>query len=93
MCPIIDNSDGWLVIDVQKLKDAIAKLPVDMQKLSAIKKCTGICTPQLSEYLSGKRNPDLKNFKKLCIYAQISADELLCLRNIDLSATIPDSGK
>lgn len=87
MCPIIDDSDGWLVIDVQKLKDAISKLPPEMQKLSAIKKGTGICTPQLSEYLSGKRHPDLKNFKKLCIYAQISADDLLCLKNIDLFVT------
>ena len=91
--PIIDDSDGWFVIDVQRLKDAISKLPPDMQKLATIKKHTGICTPQLSEYLSGKRYPDIKNFKKLCIYAQISADELLCLRNIDLPAQIPESGK
>ena len=85
MCPIIDDSEGWLIIDVQKLKDALAKLPLEMQKLSVIKTHTGICTPQLSEYLNGKRYPDLKNFKKLCIYAQISADDLLCLRNIDLT--------
>lgn len=80
---IIDEYDGWLVIDVQKLKDAIAKLPPEYRKFKVIQKMTGIGRKQFDDYLSGKRCPNLINLKKLCIYSQISADDLLGLKKSD----------
>jgi len=80
---ITDEYDGWLVIDVQKLKDAITKLPPEYRKFKIIQKITGIGRKQFDDYLSGKRYPNLTNLKKLCLYAQISADELLGLKKTD----------
>jgi len=80
---IKDTYDGWLVIDHEKLKRAIAKLPVEYRKFSTIHKLLGFNRRQFTEYLEGHRYPSLLNFKKLCIYAQISADDLLGLERID----------
>ena len=80
---IIDKYDGWLVIDHEKLKDAIKRLPPNLRKFTTIRKALGMGAQQLSDYLHGKRHPNLLNFKKLCLYAQISADELLGLQKVD----------
>jgi len=81
---IKDRFDGWLIIDTDKLKEAIKALPPYYRKFSTIKKMLGFNPRQFTEYVEGKRYPSLQNFKKLCIYLQISADELLGLD------TIPD---
>jgi len=77
--PIVDKYDGWLVIDVDRLKDAISQLPPHLRKYATISQHTKLGKQQISDYLHGRRSPNLLNFKKLCIYAQVSADELLGL--------------
>jgi len=81
--PIIDTYDGWLVINVDVLKEAIAKLPPHFRKYDTIAKETGLGKQQIADYLHGRRHPNLLNFKKLCLYAQISADSLLGLISVD----------
>jgi len=76
---VVDKFDGWLVINHEKLKEAIGQLPPHARTYQAIKKATGIGPQQLSEYMNGKRLPSLLNFKRLCIYVGLSADELLGL--------------
>ncbi|KKL79767.1 hypothetical protein LCGC14_2011470, partial [marine sediment metagenome] len=74
---IIDRFDGWLVIDHEALKAAFQKLPPHYRKYKTIRKELKIGPQQISDYLAGRRYPNLLNFKKLCLYVQISADELL----------------
>lgn len=88
MSKIKDRFDGWLVINHERLREAIDNLPPYMRTYQAIKKATGIGPQQLSEYLKGARHPNLLNFKRLCIYASISADELLGLTT-ESSETAP----
>lgn len=83
MAKILDTFDGWLVFDYQKLREVIEKLPPSLRTYKAIQSATGIGPQQLSEYMQGKRHPSLLNFKRLCLYVGISADELLGLRIID----------
>jgi len=80
---ITDRFDGWLVIDYAALKAAFAKLPPHYRKYKTIRKELKIGPQQLSDYLEGRRYPSLLNFKKLCLYAQISADDLLGLSVIE----------
>lgn len=79
MSPLVDKYDGWMVIDVNVLKDAIKKLPPHYRKYETISQETGLGKQQIADYLHGRRHPNLLNFKKLCLYAQISADTLLGL--------------
>ncbi len=76
---IRDSFDGWLVIDHEMLKEAFAKLPPHYRKFKTIRKELQINPQQLTDYFEGRRYPSLLNFKKLCLYAQISADKLLGL--------------
>jgi len=80
---IIDRFDMWLVIDHEALKEAFQKLPPHWRKYKVIRKELGINPQQLADYLEGRRHPNLLNFKKLCLYIQISADELLGLSSIE----------
>jgi len=82
---IKDRFDGWLVIDYAALKVAFQKLPPHYRKYKTIRKELGIGPQQISDYLEGRRYPNLLNFKKLCLYVQISADELLGLSQIKKS--------
>ncbi len=77
--PIIDRFDGWLVIDHVALKEAFQKLPPHYRKYKTIRENLGINPQQLTDYFEGRRYPNLLNFKKLCLYMQISADTLLGL--------------
>lgn len=77
--PLIDKYDGWMVIDIALLKDAIAKLPPHYRKYKTIASETGLGKQQIADYLHERRHPNLLNFKKLCLYAQVSADVLLGL--------------
>lgn len=77
---IIDIFQGWLVIDPDRLAEAIKNLPPERRTYKAIKEGTGINPQQLSEYIKGNRHPNLLNFKRLCLYVGISADELLGLK-------------
>ena len=79
---VVDNFQGWLVIDYELLKDAFAKLPPHYRKYKTIRKELQINPQQLTDFLEGRRYPSLLNFKKLCLYVQISADELLGLSSI-----------
>lgn len=76
---IKDKFEGWLVINHDALKAAFAKLPPHYRKYKTIRKELKIGPQQISDYLEGRRYPNLLNFKKLCLYVQISADELLGL--------------
>jgi len=78
--PIVDDYDGWMVIDNAKLRDALKKLPPHFRKYETICNVTGLGKQQVSDYLQGRRHPNLLNFKKLCLYFQLSADELLGLK-------------
>lgn len=80
---ISDKFDGWLVIDHELLKAAFAKLPPYWRKYKTIRKELQINPQQLSDYLEGRRHPNLLNFKKLCLYLQISANELLGLEETE----------
>jgi len=84
---IIDRFDGWLVIDHEALKAAFQKLPPHYRKYKTIRKELKIGPQQISDYLAGRRYPNLLNFKKLCLYVQISADELLGLSLIETPPT------
>ena len=79
---IIDHFDGWLVIDHELLKAAFAKLSPHCRKYKTIRKELQINPQQLLDFLEGRRYPSLLNFKKLCLYVQISADELLGLEEM-----------
>ena len=79
---IIDRFDGWLVIDYEALKVAFTKLPPHYRKYKTIRKELGINPQQLTDFLEGRRYPSLLNFKKLCLYLQISADDLLGLSSV-----------
>lgn len=79
--PLIDNFDGWMVMDVGILKDAIKRLPPHYRKYETIANETGLGKQQIADYLHGRRHPNLLNFKKICLYAQVSADKLLGLTN------------
>ena len=81
--PLVDKYDGWMVIDVALLKEAIAKLQPHYRKYETIASETGLGKQQIADYFYGRRHPNLLNFKKLCLYAQISADALLGLEQID----------
>lgn len=80
---IEDRFQGWLVIDYERLKVAFTKLSPHYRKYKTIRKELKINPQQLTDYLEGKRYPSLLNFKKLCLYVQISADELLGLSSIE----------
>ena len=80
---IEDRFQGWLVINHELLKAAFAKLPPHRRKYKAIRKELQINPQQLTDFLEGRRYPSLLNFKKLCLYVQISADELLGLSTIE----------
>jgi len=80
MPEVIDRFDGWLVIDTDMLQKAIKNLPPHLRKFKTIKNATGLSPHQLTDYVQGKRYPNLKNFKRLCLYMQVSADELLGLK-------------
>lgn len=80
---IKDRFDGWLVIDNIALKAAFAKLPPYYRKYKTIRKELKIGPQQISDYLEGRRYPNLLNFKKLCLYLQISADDLLGLSVVE----------
>ncbi|KKM99135.1 hypothetical protein LCGC14_1150810 [marine sediment metagenome] len=84
---IEDRFQGWLVIDHELLKSAFAKLPPHYRKYKTIRAELKIGPQQMSDYLEGRRYPNLLNFKKLCLYVQISADELLGLSSIEESPT------
>ncbi len=84
---IVDKFDGWLVIDHEALKAAFQKLPPHYRKYKTIRKELKIGPQQISDYLAGRRYPNLLNFKKLCLYVQISADELLGLSLIETPPT------
>ena len=81
--PIIDEYDSWLVIDNEKLKKALKKMPPHYRKYETICTTTGLGKQQVSDYLQGRRHPNLLNFKKLCLYFQISSDELLGLKYLE----------
>jgi hypothetical protein len=74
---IVDRFDGWLIIDHVALKEAFEKLSPYYRKYSTIRQELEINPQQLTDYLEGRRCPSLLNFKKLCLYAQISANVLL----------------
>lgn len=80
---ISDKFDGWLVVDHELLKAAFTKLPPHWRKYKTIRKELQINPQQLSDYLEGRRHPNLLNFKKLCLYLQISANELLGLEETE----------
>jgi len=61
------------------LKVAFAKLPPSARKFKTIREKLQINPQQMRDYLEGKRSPSLLNFKKLCLYVQVSADTLLGL--------------
>ena len=77
--PIVDTFDGWLVIDHEALKAAWKQLPPYYRKYKVVRKELKIGPQQISDYLEGRRYTNLLNFKKLCLYVQISADALLGL--------------
>lgn len=79
MVPLIDKYDGWMVMDVDVLKAAIKSLPPHYRKYETIAKETGLGKQQIADYLKSRRHPNLLNFKKLCLYANVSADTLLGL--------------
>lgn len=83
--PLVDKYDGWMVIDTAILNNAIKQLPPYYRKYSTIAQITGLGRQQIADYLKGRRHPNLLNFKKLCLYAQISADTLLGLISTDQS--------
>ena len=85
---IIDKFDGWLIINHERLKEAIKALPPKKRTYQAIKEKTGINPQQLSEYLIVTRHQILLNFKRLCLYTGISADELLGIGIVD-DETLP----
>lgn len=76
---IRDEFDGWFVIHHELLKAAFAKLPPSARKFKTIREKLQINPQQMRDFLDGKRSPSLLNFKKLCLYIQISADTLLGL--------------
>ena len=76
---VVDRYDGWMVIDVALLKEAVQKLPPHYRKYETMSSETGLGKQQIADYLHGRRHPNLLNFKKLCLYVQISADKLLGL--------------
>jgi len=82
--PIIDEYDGWLVVDLDKLKEALNKMPPHYRKYETICDITGLGKQQVSDYLHGRRHPNLLNFKKLCLYFQISSDDLLGLKHTEI---------
>ena len=84
---IVDRFDGWLVIDHEALKAAFTKLPPHYRKYKTIRKELQINPQQLADFLEGRRYPSLLNFKKLCLYLQISADDLLGLSSIKESSS------
>jgi len=76
---ITDRFDGWLVINHERLREAFEQLPPHKRKFKTIRAEMNINPQQMNDFLEGKRAPSLLNFKKLCLYLQISADELLGL--------------
>jgi len=87
---IEDRFQGWLVIDHILLKEAIKKLPPHYRTYKAIKEALGLGPQTLSDILEGRRHPNLLNFKKLCLYANLSADELLGLEKTEDSPSEED---
>lgn len=76
---LIDAFDGWMVIDIDILKDAMDCLPEGCRTLSYIEQQTNINKATMSAYLNGRKFPNLKNFKKLCIFFAIDPKILLGL--------------
>ena len=44
-----------------------------------IAKAIGVSKPTISQYLSGRAQPSLVTFARLCNVLDVSADEILCL--------------
>ena len=84
---IEDRFQGWLVIDHEALKAAFAKLPPYYRKYKTVREKLRMGPQQISDYLAGRRYPNLLNFKKLCLYVQISADDLLGLSSVKEPST------
>lgn len=83
MKKVFDKFDGWKVIDNELLQERRKQMkpPFDTKKRMA--KELGIDPNLIREYEKGIRFPSMSTFKKLCLYLQLSADELLGLKIVD----------
>lgn len=80
MTKIIDITDGWHVLLVDRLNIARERLGEEYRSLTIMSKMLGVQEAQLCNYFNGKTAPNLKNLKKLCLYLQVPADYLLGLK-------------
>lgn len=74
---IIDKFDGWKIFDNELLKERRMQMRSPYSKKKTMAKILDIDLNLIKSYEDLKRFPSLSTFKKLCLYLQISADELL----------------
>lgn len=74
---IVDKFDGWKVFDNELLKERRMQMRPPYQKKKIMAKILDIDLNLIKSYEDLKRFPSLSTFKKLCLYLQVSADELL----------------
>jgi len=80
---IKDKFDGWKVLDNEKLKERRQQMKPPYNIKRRMAKELGIDPNLLKKYEELQIFPSLDTFKKLCLFLQLSADELLGLEIID----------
>jgi DNA-binding XRE family transcriptional regulator len=76
---IKDKFDGWKVIDNELLKERRKQMIKPFNTKKKMAQEIKIHRNRIKQYEDLKKYPSLKTFKKLCLYLQLSADDLLGL--------------
>lgn len=70
-------------------KEITARIRQEIETSGKSKKCIaeaiGVKPPTVSQYLSGRAQPTLATFARLCEYLDCSADEILMIGSINKS--------
>lgn len=81
---IRDKFDGWKIIDNELLKERRMQMKPPFHKKKVMAERLRMDPNFIKKYEDLEKLPSLSTFKKLCLYLQLSADELLGLEKIDI---------
>jgi len=74
-----DKFDAWMVIDCDLLRERREQMKPPFNIKRKMAEVLDIDENLIKAYEDGAKYPSLKTFKKLCLYLQLSSDELLGL--------------
>lgn len=80
---IKDRFDGWKLLDNELLKERRMQMKPPFHKKKVMAKSLHRDPNLIKKYEDGTKIPSLSTFKKICLYLQKSADELLGLEEVE----------